>query len=95
MAEANLSEKTLELSSIQHRVTTIKNIQEVAEKIALQIQVKLDETKVKLAEASSVVSAQDKKLVDLKDTMINSKQVVYNTSFKEDENSAGPVIFQT
>lgn len=67
VVEANLNEKTLELCSVQHKVTTSENAWEVAEKTTEQLQTRLNETKVKLAEASSVVSAQDKELADLKE----------------------------
>ena len=38
---------------------------------------------VKLAEASNVVSAQDKELTDLKETLNNCEQVYYNMGFKD------------
>lgn len=65
VAEANLNEKTLEL--VQHKVTIAKNAWEVAEKTIEQLQTRLNETKVKLAEASNVVSTWDKELADLKE----------------------------
>lgn len=67
VAEANLNEKTLELCLVQHKVTIVKNAWEVADKTTEQLQTRLHETKVKLAKASSVVSARDKELADLKE----------------------------
>ena len=83
VAKANLNEKTLELSSMQRRVTTTENAQEVAWRAVEQLQMMLDETEVKLAEASNVVSAQDKELTDLKETLNNYEQVYYNMGFKD------------
>lgn len=95
VAEANLSEKTLELSSVQCRVTTTENAWEVAKKTVEQLQTKLDEIEVKLIEASNVISAWDKELADLKETLKNSEQVFCNMGFKDTENSARLVIFQS
>lgn len=58
------------------------------------MQGKLSEAEVKLADVSSIISAHDKELDHLKETMKNCEQVVYNMGFKDAENSVGPVIFQ-
>ena len=48
---------------------------------------------MKLAKAVSLVSAHDKELVNLKETMKTCEQVYYNMGFKDVENSTGPMIF--
>ena len=48
---------------------------------------------MKLAKAVSLVSAHDKELVNLKQTMKTCEQVYYNMGFKDVENSTGPMIF--
>lgn len=58
------------------------------------MQGKLGEAEVKLADVLSIISAHDKELAHLKETMKNCEQVFYNMGFKDAENSVGPVIFQ-
>lgn len=94
MVEANLNKKTLELSSVQRQAITTETTWELAEKRAEELQGKLNETEVKFYEVSSIVSTQDKELVDLKETMKNYEQVFYNMGFKDVENLDGAVVFQ-
>lgn len=54
----------------------------------------MNEIEVKLTEVSSIVTAQEKELVDLKETMKNCEQVYYNMGFKDSENSVEAIIFQ-
>jgi len=42
----------------------------------------------------SLISAHNKELADLKETLNSYEQVYYNTGFKDAENSARLVIFQ-
>lgn len=49
---------------------------------------------IKLPEAASIVSARDKVLVNLKETMKTCEQVFYNMGFKDIENLVGAVVFQ-
>lgn len=42
----------------------------------------------------NLLSARDKKLAYLKETLKTYEQVYYNKGFKDVEKSAGPVIFQ-
>ena len=46
-----------------------------------------------MAKVSSIVTACEKELADLKETMKNCKQVFYNMGFKDAEDLAGVVIF--
>lgn len=82
MAEANLKEKTL-----------ILNIMELVAQKACEAASKLGETKLKLLETASVLSAWDKEFVDYKGGEKAWKQTYYNRGFKNAENSAGPIIF--
>lgn len=68
--------------------------QELAKKKAEDLQGKLGEAEVKLAQAASLVSAHDKELTDLKETLKTCEQVYYNIGFKDVENLVGPMNFQ-
>ena len=92
-AEASFNEKSLELNVVKRWAITAERAQELAEQKAKDLQGKLNEVKVKLAKAVSLVSAHDKELVDLKETMKTCEQVYYNIGFKDVENSTGPMIF--
>lgn len=91
--EASFNEKSLELNVVKRWAITAERAQELAEQKAKDLQGKLNEVKVKLAKAVSLVSAYDKELVDLKETMKTCEQVYYNIGFKDVENSTGPMIF--
>lgn len=86
--------KTLELNVVKRRATTAKRARELAEQKVKDLQRKLGEAEVKLVEAASLVSACDKELADLKETMKTCEQVFYNMGFKDAKNSAGVVILQ-
>ena len=91
--EVSLNEKTMELNVVKWRATTADRAWELAEQKAEDRQGKLGESKVKLVEAASLVSACDKELADLKETMKTCEQVSYNMGFKDAKNSTGSVIF--
>ena len=91
--EASFNEKSLELNVVKRWAITAERAQELAEQKAKDLQGKLNEVEVKLAKAVSLVSAHDKELVDLKETMKTCEQVYYNIGFKDVENSTGPMIF--
>ena len=94
VAEASLNEKTLELNMAEQRATTSEKARELAEQKVEDLQGKLGEAEVKLAKFSSIVSARDKELTNLKETMKNCEQVFYNIGFKDAENLVGAVVFQ-
>ena len=58
------------------------------------MQGKLGEAEVKLAKVSSIVSARDKELANLKETMKNCEQVFYNMGLKDVENLVTAIVFQ-
>lgn len=68
---------------MQCRATTTERAWELVEKSVEELQGKIGEVEVKLAEVSSIVFAWDKELTDLKETMKNCKQVFYNIGFKD------------
>ena len=86
--------KTLELNVVKRRATTAERARELAEQKVKDLQRKLGEAEVKLVETASLVSACDKELADLKETMKTCEQVFYNMGFKDAKNSAGVVILQ-
>lgn len=67
---------------------------ELAEQKVEDLQGKVDEAEVKLAEVLSIVSTLDKELANLKEMMKNCEQVFYNMGFKDAENSAVAIVFQ-
>ena len=89
-----MKEKTLELNVMEQRATTTERALELVEQKAEGFQGKLGETEVKLAETTSLISACDKELADLKNMMKTQKQTYYNKGFRDAKNSVGPVIFQ-
>jgi len=82
------------LNAAERQATTAERAQELAEQRAKDLQGKLDDAKVKLAEVASIVFTRDKELADLKKTMKNCEQVFYNMGFKDAENLAEAVVFQ-
>ena len=94
IVKVSLNEKTLELNVVEQRAVTAEKAWELAKQKAEDLQGTLDEAEIKLARAISLISARDKELVDLKDTLNSYEQVYYNIGFKDVENSARPVIFQ-
>ncbi|XP_065636557.1 uncharacterized protein LOC136070483 [Quercus suber] len=94
VAKAMLNEKVLELATVERRAAFAKKAWELAERKAKDLQGKLGEAEIKLAEVASIVSTCDKELVDLKETMKTCEQVFYNMGFKDIENLVGVVVFQ-
>ena len=94
VAKATFNEKVLELATTEGKAITVERAQELAEQKMEDLQGKLEEAKIKLAEATSIVSGREKELANLKETMKICKQVFYNMGFKDTENLAGAVIFQ-
>ena len=92
--KSSLNEKTLELNVAKQQATTVERARELAEQKAEDLQGKLGEAKVKLAKVFSIVSACDKELANLKETMKNYEQVFYNMGFKDAENSTVAIVFQ-
>ena len=75
VAESSLNEKTLVLNMAKRQATTAERSRELAKQKAEDLQGNLDEVEVKLAKVSSIVSARDKELANLKETMKNCEQV--------------------
>ena len=88
-----MNKKTLELNSVERQPITVERAQELAKQKVEDLQGKLEEAEVNLAKVSSIVSARDKELADLKETMKNCGQVFYNMGFKDTKNLAKAVIF--
>ena len=79
---------------MERRATTSEKALELAKEKVEDLQGKLDETEIKLAEMASLLFAHDKELADLKSMAKARKQTYHNKGFREAENSAEPVIFQ-
>ena len=79
---------------MERRATTAEKALEFVERNASDLQGRLGETELKLAKTASILSARDTELTDLKGVEKARKQTYYNKGFKDDENSAGPLIFQ-
>ena len=87
VAEASLKEKTLGLNVMERRATTAEKALELAKQKAKVFQGKLGETKLKLVETASLVSARDKELTNLKSMVKTCKQTYYNKGFRDAESS--------
>ena len=93
VAESSLSEKVIELATVEQRASP-ERAQGSAEQKAEALQGKLGETETKLAQVESIVLALDKELIDLKETMKRCEQEFYNTGFIDVENFYCNVIFK-
>ena len=94
VAESSLSEKVIELATVEQRAASTERARGLAEQKAEALQGKLGETETKLAQVKSIVLALDKELVDLKETMKRCEQEFYNTGFIDAENFYCKVIFK-
>lgn len=56
---------------------------------------KLGEAEVKLAQAESIISVRDRGIADLKVAMTQSKEKYYNMGFTDAENSSEPIMFES
>ena len=56
---------------------------------------KLGEVEVKLAQAESIISVMDKEIADLKVAVTQSKEKFYNMGFTNAKNSSEPVMFES
>lgn len=79
---------------MKQRATTTEKALKLAEQKASELQGRLGETELKLAETTSILFTWDKEFADLKGGEKAQKQTCYNKGFRDAENSAGPVIFQ-
>ena len=81
VAKATLNSKVLKLATTEWSATTVKRARELAKQ-------KMEDLQGKLAEAVSIVTAYDKELANLKETIKMCEQVFYNMGFKDTENLA-------
>ena len=77
MVEATLNEKVLKLATTEQSATTVERARELAKQKMEDLQGKLGGAKLKLAEAVSIVTAYDKELANLKDTINVTPQTRY------------------
>ena len=86
VTKASLQEKTLGLNVMKRRATIAEKALELSKQKASDLQGKLEETKLKLAETASLFSARDKELANLKGMEKAQKQTYYNKGFRDAEN---------
>ena len=67
----------------------------LVEQRATNLEVKMGEMELRLAEAESIISARDKEVVDLKVALEGSEDKFYDMGFADVENSSEPVMFQS
>ena len=67
----------------------------LVEQRAANLEVKMGEMELRLAEAESIISARDKEVVDLKVALEGSEDKFYNMGFADVESSSEPVMFQS
>lgn len=71
---------------MKHRATIAEKALELSKQKANDLQGKLGETELKLAEMASLLSARDKEFANLKGMEKAQKQTYYNKGFRDAEN---------
>ena len=79
---------------MEHQASIVEKALELVEQKASELQGKLGDTELKLAETTNILSARDKEFADFKGREKAWKQTYYNRGFRDTENSACPEIFQ-
>ena len=66
-----------------------------AKKRVMDLEGKLDDVDVKLAQVESIISDKDKEIADLKVTKAQREDKFYNMGFTDIENSIKPIMFKS
>ena len=92
VAEASAKEKTKAVVTAKKKAATSEKAKVLAEKRSLELESRLGETELKLAEAVSLNTTQAEELADLKAALEACENKWYNKGFAEAENSVELVI---
>ena len=95
VAEATAREKSVAIQNAEERARIAEGTRILAEHKAVEMETKLGEIKLRLAEAESINSPSDKEIAELKVTLEEGENKFYNMGFTDAENSVEPVMFQS
>ena len=94
VAAATSKEKVKAAETAEKKAVASEKARALAEKRSTKIEMQLGSTKLKLAKAESLNTAQAKELADLKATLEACENKWYNEGFADAENSIKPVVRQ-
>ena len=83
------------MNMMERQASIAEKALELVKQKASELQGKPGDIKLKLAETANILFARDKEFADFKGEEKAWKQTYYNSVFRDTENSAGPVIFQS
>ena len=92
VAEAVSKERAKIAATTEKKAAASKKAKVLAEKRLANLEAKVGETKLKLAEAENLNSAQAEDLVDLRAALEGCESKWYNEGFVDAEDSVEPVI---
>ena len=93
--KATLRDQVATLTAAKKRVAKAKRARTATEKRAANLEGKLGDVKVKLAQAKSIDSIRDKEVADLKVTLVQSEDKFYNIGFANTKNSSEPIMLKS
>ena len=92
VAEVVSKERAKIVATVEKKATASEKAKALAEKKLADLEAKVGETELKLAEAESLNSAQAEELADLKAALEGCESKWYNEGFADVENLMEPVI---
>ena len=94
VATATAKEKVKTDKAVEKKANASEKARALAEKRLTEMEMKLEGTKLKLAEAESLNLSQANEIIDLKASLEACENKWYNEGFANAENSAEPVVCQ-
>lgn len=95
VSESNLQEQATKLAAAEWKSMKAKRACAAAKKRVMDLEGKLDDVDVKLAQVESIISDKDKEIADLKVTKAQREDKFYNMGFTDIENSIKPIMFKS
>ena len=92
VVKATSKEKAKATMTAEKKVAAFKKARVSAKKKSSELEAKLGEVELKLAEATSLNTAQVEEVADLKAALEACENKWYNEGFTDEENSVEPVI---
>ena len=95
VSKSNLREQATKLAATERRSTEVEKACVATEKRVADLEGKLDDAEVKLAQAKSIILDREKEIADLKVALAQSKDKFYNIGFVDTKNSSEPIMFKS
>lgn len=95
VSESTLREQVADLAIAKRRSMEAERARAAADKRVADLEGKLGDAKVKLAQAESFISARHKKITDLKVVVVQSKDKFHNMGFTNAENFSEPIMLES